>query len=440
VRHCPAEIFPEYRRETDTVRGILYESLGPQVSPEKKEKPLPPCQEACPIGQDVRGYIRLIAQGRFQEAFDVILRTNPLPAICGFICHHPCEEACLRAHLDDPVAIRMLKGFVAMHGGAKKAFSPKRDRKHRVALIGAGPAGLAAARDLAWLGYTVTIFEKLPVAGGMLWVGIPAFRLPREILKMEIDAILALGVELKTGLTLGRDFSIHDLREEGFEATFIATGAHRSGRLHIEGEDLKRIFGGVEFLRSVNLGEEVSIGSRVAIIGGGNVAIDSARAAFRLGDREVDLYYRRSQREMPALGEEVEEARREGIRMHWLTTPKAFVGDHGTVRALVCLKNRLSGKDSSGRRMPLPIEGSEYLVKADTVIVAVGQETGGKDLGVGIELSGNGTIPVDGQTAATSIPGVFAGGDVVSGPGWAIDAIAWGKKAARGIDAYLSGR
>lgn len=443
LHQCPAELLVEVRKEKDSLRGHVYgrEKTPPRAFKEG-ENPVPVCQEACPIGQDVRGYVTLIAQGKMEEALRVIRKTNPLPAICGFICHHPCEEACLRGRVDDPVAIRILKRFVATHRPERK---PPRLRKagkesKKVALVGAGPTGLTAAHELAWLGYRVTVFEALPVAGGMLWVGIPAYRLPRDILQEEIDAIFSLGVELRAGLVLGDDFTVDDLRKEGFQAILIATGAHRSQRLNIEGEGLEGVLGGVEFLRKINLGEEITIGKKVAVIGGGNVAIDSARSALRLEANEVAIYYRRSKKEMPAIPEEIREAEREGIQMHWLTGPRAFLGTNGRVRGMTCVRNKLGKPDASGRRRPIPVEGSVHTVGADTVIVAVGQATDIKRLQIGAEITKDGTIEVEPQTASTSVPGIFAGGDVVTGPGWAIDAIAWGKTAARGIHTYLSGK
>jgi NADH-quinone oxidoreductase subunit F len=406
----------------------------------QKESLLPPCQEACPIGQDVPRYVGLVAEGKFREALDVVRETNPLPAVCGLVCHHPCEEACSRARLDDPVAIRTLKAFLAIYESERAARIPRRKKKRRkkVSIIGAGPAGLTAAYDLCRLGYDITIFESLPVAGGMLSVGIPAYRLPRRILYAEIEAILAQGIDLRTSHVIGRDFTVNDLWREGFHAVFVATGAHRSQRLNIEGEDLDGVIGGVDFLRKINLGEEVNLSGSVAVIGGGNVAIDSARLAHRLGAKHVDLYYRRARKDMPAIAEEVREAQRDGIRMHWLITPKAFAGNGGKVQAVLCLKNRLGGRDTTGRRVPIPVQRSEHLVSADTVIVSVGQDTGFGDLGIELDCSQQGIIRVDEHTGATSIPGVFAGGDIVTGPGWVVEAIAWGKKAAQGIHDYLS--
>jgi len=440
LHQCPAEVLLGYRRKDGSARGALYHDDGSIPSFGQKESLLPPCQEACPIGQDVRRYVGLVAEGKFGEALEVVRQTNPLPAVCGLVCHHPCEEACSRARLDDPVAIRALKAFLAIYESERKTRVPQKreNRGEKVAVIGAGPAGLTAAYDLSRLGYDITVFESLPVAGGMLSVGIPAYRLPRAILQAEIDAILAQGIALKTGRAMGMDFTLNDLWDNGFHAVFVATGAHRSQRLNIEGEDLTGIIGGVDFLRKINLGEKMTLSGRVAVIGGGNVAIDSARSAHRLGATAVDIYYRRTRKEMPAIAEEVQEARREDIDIHWLITPKAFSGNDRKVEGVLCLKNRLDGKDATGRRVPVPVQGSEHLVRADTVIVSVGQDTGLGDLGIGVKPSEGGTISVDERTTATSVPGVFAGGDIVTGPGWAVEAIAWGKKAAQGIHDYLS--
>jgi len=441
LHQCPAEFLVEYRSETDSIRGAIYRKGRSLTSFEDEEDAFPPCQKACPIGQDVLRYVSLLAEGRLKEAYAAVRETNPLPAICGLVCHHPCEDACMRGFLDDPVAIRTLKEFLALYGSEKEAKAPhwRKNRGKKVAVIGAGPAGLAAAHDLAQRGYRPTVFECLPVAGGMLSAGIPPYRLPRNILQAEIDAILSHNTELRTGIALGQDFIIEDLHREGYKAVFIATGAHHSQWLNIEGESLEGVLGGVEFLRRINLGEDIIIGERLAVIGGGNVAIDSARSALRHGAKKVSIFYRRTRKEMPAISEEIGEAQREGIRIHWLTTPKAFLGDNGKLQGIVCVKNRLDQKDASGRRIPVPIPGSDRVVQADNVIVAIGQETGAKELGLGIEISKNGTIPVNPYTAESSVPGIFAGGDVVTGPGWAIDAIAWGKKAAQGIHAYLSG-
>jgi NADPH-dependent glutamate synthase beta subunit-like oxidoreductase len=437
IRGCPAEFIPEYRGEENSLRGVLYRGgLHEKALTDKIS--LPPCQEACPIHQDTRGYVSLIAEGKFKEALEIIRKVNPLPAVCGFICHHPCEEACLREGVDHPIPVRLLKRFVAEYErkGGKARRSPKKKRG-KVLVIGSGPAGLAAANDLSLLGFEVTIFEALPVLGGMLAVGIPEFRLPRDILKMEIEGIREMGVEMKTHHPFHLDGDRKTFHELGFHAAFLSIGAHRSERLNIPGERLQGVFHGVEFLRDIHLGKSLKIGKRVVVIGGGNVAIDAARSAIRLGAESVRVYYRRSRKEMPAILEEVDEAIREGVRIQFLSSPVKIIGKGEKAAALECIRMRLGEPDERGRRKPAPIEGSTYRVASDTIIAAIGQRVDRKPL-KGLEANRDGTVRVDPKTGETSMKGLFAGGDVVTGPGWAIDAIAAGKKAADSISRYLS--
>jgi len=438
IRGCPAEFVSEYRKEKDSLRGTLYHHRIQGLNA-KDGVPLPPCQESCPIHQDTRGYVSLIAKGKLKEALELIREVNPLPAVCGFICHHPCEEACLRTEVDQPIPIRLLKRFVAEYEGSaeKRARKLVKKKRPKILVIGSGPAGLAAANDLRLLGYGVKVVEALPVLGGMLAVGIPEFRLPREILKMEIDGIRDLGVEMETRHRFRFDGEGRSFRKLGFEAAFLSTGAHHSARLNVPGEKLRGVFPGVEFLRDVNLGKMIETGKKIAVIGGGNVALDVARSAIRMGAQKVEIFYRRSRQEMPALPEEVTEAVREGIRLHLLASPVRVLGRNGSAVGMECVRMTLKEPDESGRRRPVPIERSNFKVEADTVIVAIGQRVDRAPLRH-LDTHRDGTVRVNPETGATSMRGVFAGGDVVTGPGWAIEAIAAGKKGAKSIHAYLS--
>ncbi len=439
IRGCPAELIPEYREEDESLRSALYRSGKISKVPPKTKIHLPPCQEACPISQDTRGYVGLIGEGRFKEALELIREVNPLPAVCGFICHHLCEEACLREEVDQPVPMRLLKRFVAEYEreSGLSVRRPERKREERILVIGSGPAGLTAANDLSLLGYDVTILEALPVLGGMLAVGIPEFRLPRDILQMEIDGIRALGIEMKTKERFLFDGDGKSFQRLGFKAAFLSVGAHRSSRLNIPGEKLKGVLSGVEFLRDLNLGKAVRIGKKVAVIGGGNVALDCARSALRLGAERVEIYYRRSKKEMPGIPEEVEESIREGIEIHILASPVLMIGKGDRLTGMELVKMKLGEPDGTGRPRPIPMERSGFKVKIDTVISAIGQRVDPRGL-QGFDTHQDGTIIVDPATGATSMKGVFAGGDAVTGPGWAVDAIAAGKKGARSIDQYLS--
>lgn len=438
IRGCPAELIPEYRKEERSLRGSIYRGKPGEKIPEGKVL-LPPCQEACPIHQDTRGYVALIAKGKFKEALELIRQVNPLPAVCGFICHHPCEEACLREEVDHPIPIRLLKRFVSEYRQKEGRMSMKSNKKRRekILVIGSGPAGLTAANDLRLLGYGVTIFEALPVLGGMLSVGIPEYRLPRDILKMEIEGIRQLGVEMKTNHLFRFDRNDRTFRELGFQAAFLSIGAHRSLKLNIQGEGLQGMLPGVEVLRDVNLGKKIELRRKVVVIGGGNVALDVARCALRLGAKRVEIYYRRSRKEMPAIPEEVEEAIREGVKIHFLSSPLKIMGKGGKAVGMDCVRMKLGELDKTGRRKPIPIEGSNFKIQADTIIAAIGQRVDRKILKQ-LDTDQDGTVRVDPETGETSMKGLFAGGDVVTGPGWAIDAIAAGKKGAQSIHRYLS--
>ncbi|NOZ03108.1 MAG: FAD-dependent oxidoreductase [FCB group bacterium] len=402
-----------------------------------------PCTWACPAGVNVKAYVSLIAAGRFQAALDVVRERNPLPGICGRICTHPCESYCNRNQIDDPVAIRELKRFVADYELAHPPVKNKpipRSRNERVAIIGSGPAGLTAANDLVRKGYGVTVFEALPEPGGMLVAGIPAFRLPRDIIEAEIDFIRNLGVEIKTNTRISGKQALGKLLKKGFQAVLIAVGAHKGKKLNIPGEEeYTGIIDCVDFLNQVNFGNPPRVGEKVIVIGGGNSALDSARTALRLESKEVYIVYRRSRREMPADEAEIAEAVREGIKIHYLAAPKQILGRNGRVTGLECLKVKLGEPDASGRRRPVPIKGSEFIVEADTIISAISQKPDLSFLGSEeLETTSRGTLQVDEETLATSRPGIFAAGDATTGPRTVIEAIAAGHVAAGAIDRYLN--
>ncbi|MDY6833899.1 MAG: NAD(P)-binding protein [Chloroflexota bacterium] len=403
-----------------------------------------PCKITCPAHISVQGYVALTAQGKYKEALDLIREENPFPAVCGRVCTHPCESECTRKNLDEPISICHLKRFIADEIlGTDKDSKPEAlaSKNKKVAIVGAGPAGLTAAYYLALWGYQPTVFEKLPVVGGMMAVGIPSYRLPSNILKAEIDFIQSIGVEIKTNTPIGESITLDQLASQGYKATFIASGAHRNNTMGVDGEDLQGVLPGVDVLRKIRLGESVPIGQKVAVVGGGNVAIDAARTALRQGAKEVFILYRRSRQEMPANEEEIEEAEEEGIKIHYLVAPVAIEGKNGKVNSVKCIKMELSDPDESGRRKPVPIKGSEYKIDADTVIPAIGQSPDLSFLGQGdgIEASKRETIVVDSLTLETNKQGVFAGGDVVLGPATVIEAIAAGKEAAISIDRYVKG-
>ncbi len=406
-----------------------------------------PCHHTCPIDTDAATYIALIAHRRFKEAFEVIQMENPLPAVCGRVCHHPCEVKCRSGEIGEPISIRNLKRFVADYIYKKegtvsvKSFPKKYDEK--VAIIGSGPAGLMAGWNLAKLGYNVTIFEALPVPGGMLAWGIPPYRLPKDILQKEIDYIKKAGVEIKTNTTIGKDLTIDDLFSQGYKAVFIATGAWRNLKLGIPGEDVEGVIDPIDFLKEVNMNGKPKIGKKVVVVGGGNTAIDAARSAWRLG-ADVTILYRRTRTEMPAASEEVKAALEEGIQIKFLTTPVEVISENGKLTGLKCIRMSLGEFDKSGRRKPVPIEGSEYTIEADTLIPAIGQEPDLSFLknltnGNKLEISKWNTLVVNPDTFETNVPGIFAGGDVVSGPATVIEAMRAGKIAAESIHRYLRG-
>ena len=406
-----------------------------------------PCNHNCPAGTDVVGYLALTEEGKYKEAWELIKQENPFPGVCGRVCPHPCESECNREELGGAIAIHTLERFLADHAASQPLSVPASRRYDaKVAVIGSGPAGLSCAYHLARRGYSVTVFESLPVAGGMMRIGIPEYRLPRQVLDREIADIEALGVEIKTNMRVGDSLKLSDLVED-YQAIFIGVGLQKSRKLNIPGEDAEGVIHGLEFLQKVNLGEEIQVGYRVAVIGGGNTAIDAARSALRLG-AEATIFYRRSRAEMPAIAEEIEEALAEGVIIRYLAAPSRILAEGGRVSELECIEMRLGGRDKSGRHRPIPIEGSEFTVRVNTVIPAIAQEEDiafldtesqgpetGKQQLIGVR---QGRIFID-EAGATTLPGIFAGGDIATPFGTVAHAVGSGKRAALAIDKYLRG-
>ncbi|MGQ9681577.1 MAG: FAD-dependent oxidoreductase [Anaerolineae bacterium] len=395
-----------------------------------------PCQNECPAGMDVPGYVALLGAGRPDEALAVALDTNPFPSVCGRVCHHPCEAKCRRGQMDEPVAIRALKRHIGQAARVRPS-TLSRDGSAPVAIVGAGPAGLSCAYFLARLGHHPVVFEQMPMAGGLLAWGIPDYRLPKDVVRQEIAAIEALGVTIHTGVSVGRDLSLSELGLR-YQAVFLATGAQRSRRLGIEGENLAGVMPAVEWLRQVNLQpKSVEVGRRVVVVGGGNAAIDAARCALRLGAEQVTVLYRRSRAEMPALAEEVRAAEEEGVVVRPFVAPLRFSNDGGAP-SLLCRTMAPGDFGADGRRQPVPIAGSEFTLAADLVLAAVGQQADLHCLGAEMAplYSSGGSLSVDAH-GRTALPWLFAGGDLASGPGTAIGAIAAGQRAALAIHRYL---
>ena len=411
----------------------------------------PKCVEGCPVNVDIPGFIQLVCEENFEGAIEIIKATNALPAICGRVCPQEtqCEARCVLGKKGQPVAIGRLERFCADYERGKGVKAPEvmPPTGKKVAVVGSGPAGLTAAADLAKLGHKVTIFESLHKAGGVLSYGIPEFRLPKEIVRQEVEYIKKLGVEIKPNYIIGRIKTLDELCDD-FDAVFLGTGAGLPNFMGIEGENFNGVYSANEFLTRVNLMKaydpeydtKVRQGKHVVVVGGGNVAMDSARSALRLGAEEVSIVYRRGEDEMPARREEIEHAKEEGIVFRLLTNPVRVLGDEKfNVTGVECIKMELGEPDKSGRRSPVPVEGSEFLVPADVVVIAIGTSPNpiifkGSE---GLEQNKRGTVVADEETGATSKCGVFAGGDVVTGAATVISAMGAGKKAAKAIDEYL---
>ena len=436
---------PGYAKLTNTV--FVKKTFNPDYRENFKDTVdtgTAPCKAACPAHVPVQGYLKLAAQGRYTDALELIKKENPFPAVCGRICNKRCEEECTRASVDEAVAIDEVKRFIADHDLQEDTrFVPKmvnqigRPYTEKIAVIGAGPAGMSCAYYLANKGYPVTVFDRNPVPGGMLTLGIPSFRLEKDVLNAEIDILKEMGVEFKCGVEVGKDVTIQQLRDEGYKGFYLAIGAQKSQALKIEGEELKGVFGGVDFLREVNLGNKPEIGKSCAVIGGGNVAMDVCRAAVRLGAKNTYIIYRRSADELPADPEEVKEAIEEGVQFRYLNAPVAIEGKDGKVTALKVEIMELGDPDEKGRRKPVGT-GKFETIKVDSVIAAVGQTIDWGTLDIGdAKLGKKNSVEVDAVTYQTAQSDIFAGGDVVTGPKFAIDAIAAGREGAISLHRFV---
>jgi formate dehydrogenase major subunit len=440
VRACPAEVFPELRSDTDAARGYAYTNTDLLT-----RDILPPCEAACPIGQKVRAYIQLLDAGNTREALLLIRRDNPLPGICGCVCHHPCEGACVRGSWDEPVAIRELKRHAVAYEMAHTEEIVDHLRQQRqapsgtkVAVIGAGPAGLACAFELVMGGCEVTIMDARARPGGMLTAAIPAFRLPREVVEHDVGMIQSLGAAFVGSARLGDSISIDDFRRDN-DAVVLATGAWKDTALGIPGEKAGGYWECLEFLGMVTAGRAGRLDGTVVVIGGGNAALDVARSALRLGPEEVKIIYRRSRDEMPASPEEIDAAIREGVELRCQEAPTRILVDGGQVSGIEVVKTELGDIDDSGRRRPMPIKGSERIEKADTVISALGQRPELSFLD-STAITEQGPVRCDEAGMVRGYEGVFAAGDAVSGPSTVVEAIASGKHAAQRVMSYLAGK
>jgi len=401
----------------------------------KNADELPPCVQTCPAGIDIPRYIRFIAEGKFTEAVSVIREKNPFPSVCGYVCPHPCEDACQAGKkLDEPIAIRALHRYAGEHAKLYPERPMSAITGKRVAIVGSGPAGLTAAYYLAKLGHKVTVFESQAQAGGWLRTAIPAYRLPKEVVDGEIQIIKDTGVGIETDSMID---SLDELFEKGYEAIFIAIGAHKPLTLGIEGEDDSRVIECIDLLQNINLGKRIQLGNKVAVIGGGNAAIDAARSAIRLGAKEATILYRRTRDEMPASPEELGQAIQEGIQIEFLAAPKNII--RNKVLKMECIRMKLGNPDATGRPRPEPIEGSEFALDFDSVITAIGQKVEAPAR-FNVSYEPDNGFSVDLDTLETTRKGVFAGGDAIRGPASVIEAIADGRKATQSIDRYLGGR
>jgi NADPH-dependent glutamate synthase beta subunit-like oxidoreductase/ferredoxin len=401
-----------------------------------------PCRMACPANLNVQGYVQMVKEGKYREAIEIIMKDLPLPGVLGRVCPHPCEKSCRRLEVDEPISIRELKRVAADHTDLSEIPVPEREtRDEKVAVVGSGPAGLSAAYFLALEGFKVDVYESMPEAGGMMRYGIPDHRLPPAVLDGEIENLKRFGIEIHTNTSVGKDLTLAELQEHGAKAIFLGPGAWKGLTLRIPGEEADGVQDVTSFLREVHLGNMKSMKGKAVIIGGGHSALDGARVALRLGSDEVHIIYRRSRTEMLAEPEEVEEAEKEGIKIHFLVAPLKIAGEKGKVTGIECIRTRLTEPDSTGRRKPIPIDGSEFFIEADHIIPAIGQEPDLEAVGKGLDLEVSkwNLLKVNPETLQTNIPGIFAGGDVITGPATVIEAVDAGKRAARYMARYLNG-
>jgi len=441
---CPVNVPNEFNEGLSDREAVYltYPQSVPRVyAIEKKDRP--PCNAACPAHINVQGYVAMVKAGKYKEAVEIIMRDMPLPGVLGRVCVRFCEEQCRRREVDEAVSIKELKRFAADQVDILSLPLPEITvREERVAIIGSGPSGLAAAYFLALEGYRPTIFEALNVAGGMLAVGIPEYRLPRDVLSKEIENIKRYGIEIKTNTPIGKDRTIDGLFEEGYKAVYAATGTHKGMSLNIPDEDqFDNFHQCAPWLKDVNIGNITQIKGKVVVLGGGNAAIDAARVSIRLGADEVHIVYRRGREEMPADPLEIEDALKEGVQLHTLAGPEKIIGENGTLKGIECIKNSLGKPDNSGRRRPIPVEGSQFLIQADHIIAAIGQKADKLfAFETDMEFSDRDLLIVNPDTLETRKKGVYAGGDVVTGPKTVIEAIEQGKRAATSISSYLQGK
>ena len=443
---------PEQAMTADPVTGAVLHDNGKctgchavagKSGAEKQETSS--CKIGCPGHINIQACVSLAGKGRYEEALQLIKEACPFPSICGRVCPHPCESNCERSQIDKPVAIHSVERLIAdldLNRGKRYRPEINEKREDKIAIIGSGPAGLSCAYYLAVKGYPVTVLERAPVLGGMLATGIPSYRLPRGVVEAEIQFVRDMGVTMRTGLEVGKDKKICQLRMEGFRAIFIAIGAQECLRLDVAGEDLKGVYSGVDYLRQVSLGNPLRLGRDVAVIGGGNVATGAARTARRLGSENAFILYPGSLEEMPSRPEEIEACQEEGIPIHLLAQPVRLLGENGTVKAVECVRTKLTEPDGSGRRTPVPVPGSEFTIPVDAVINALGRKSDWACLTLecACRLTGWGTINVDPLTLQSDDPDIFAGGDAVRGPASVIEAIADGREAALSIDRFIKGQ